>query len=109
MVRRLLTATSVSAIALAAPAALIAPAFAQALPPGCSDAMTSGTPNDNNGVFNTGETITCVFASTVSQINTAVDDLTIIIGDALTPTAVAAGPGQAFPAPLQAFPGTTDC
>ena len=91
--RRFMMAASASAIALSAPPLLITPAFAQALPTGCADALETGTPNNNNGQFDAGETIRCVSVSNIPQISTAVDDPTIVVGDATTPTDVVGVPG----------------
>ncbi|GMN03346.1 hypothetical protein [Erythrobacter sp. MTPC3] len=70
----------------AAPLAIFAaasPAFSQSIPAGCVD--TSG-----NGVAEAGETITCVVAAPteIAGITTTADDVTIVIGDAGTPTSV---------------------
>ncbi len=98
--RRWLVAASAGAIAAATPGYMGfygGRARAQTLPPGCADAITTGTPNDNDGVAEDGETITCVVASptTIGAIDTTgVDDLTVVIGDASTPTTVTSGSGD---------------
>ncbi len=82
-------AASISAMALAAPELIVAPA--QAFPSACSDAVTPGTPNNNNGVFNNGETVTCVSASVIPEIRSDADNVTIIIGHPSTPATVSSG------------------
>ena len=92
-IERLMTAASAGAIALAAPHVIIAPAHAlpQALPSGCTDAVTTDTPNNADGFLDAGETITCLSPpDPIDPISTTVEDLTIIIGDASTPTNVGA-------------------
>ncbi|MEM6537235.1 MAG: hypothetical protein AAF668_05840, partial [Pseudomonadota bacterium] len=65
-------------------------ARAQALPAGCADPVTTGSPNDNDGIADNGETITCLAPAptTIGGITTTVDDLTLVIGDSATPTSV---------------------
>ncbi len=82
-------AASISAMALAAPELIVSPT--QAFPSACSDAVTSGTPNNNNGSFNDGETVTCVSPSGISEIRSDADDVTIVIGDTSTPAIVTSG------------------
>ncbi|MEM1047788.1 MAG: autotransporter outer membrane beta-barrel domain-containing protein [Pseudomonadota bacterium] len=64
-------------------------ARAQALPVGCSDG--------NNNIAENGETVTCVTAAptVIPGVATTVDDITVVIGDAMTPTTFnnAAGDG----------------
>ena len=87
--QRLMTAASAGAIALAAPNVIISPAHAQALPSGCTDAVTTGTPNNANGDFDAGETITCLSPpDPISSITTAVEDITIVVGSDDTATNV---------------------
>ncbi|MEM9898022.1 MAG: hypothetical protein AAF742_01445 [Pseudomonadota bacterium] len=63
---------------------------AQTLPAGCADPVTTGSPNDNDGIADDGETITCLAPAptTIGGITTTVDDLTLVIGDSATPTSV---------------------
>ncbi len=87
--RHLMMAASVTALALAAPEVIFAPV--QAMPAGCSDAVTTGTPNNADGVIDAGETITCLSPpDPISEIATSAADVTIVIGDATTPTSVSA-------------------
>ena len=104
IMRRLMTAASISALVIAAPAVIISPAAAEPVPAGCTDSSGDGEIGDN-------ETITCISASTVSEISstfTSTDpgqdaaDLTIVIGDTTTPTNVASGSGENYGVLLRA-------
>lgn len=61
---------------------------AQALPVGCSDG--------NNNTAENGETVTCVTAAptVIPGVATTVDDITVVIGDAATPTTINNGAGN---------------
>ena len=87
-----LLAASVGAIVAAAPGSFGAyggRARAQALPPGC----TSG----GNNIAEAGETVECQSPPTpIGPISTTVDDLTIIVGDAGTPTTISAAATDAI-------------
>lgn len=84
---RLLAAPSVAALAfsLASPVFMPIAAVAQPLPAGCSD------DGNANSIAEAGETITCLAPpSPISAVVTTVDDLTIVVGDAVTPTTISA-------------------
>ncbi len=96
--RHWLIAASAGAIAAATPGYMGfygGRARAQTLPAGCTDAVTAGTPNDNDGVAEDGETVTCVVTPITDPltpingpISTNVSDVTIVVGDDTTPTSV---------------------
>ncbi|MEO1657787.1 MAG: hypothetical protein AAFR65_08695 [Pseudomonadota bacterium] len=65
-------------------------ARAQVLPAGCTDALTSGTPNDGNGSADAGETVTCLSPPTpIGSVSGNAEDLTIVVGSSATPTSIA--------------------
>ena len=81
--RQWLVAASAGTIAAATPGFYGGRASAQALPAECTDSGGGGTAEN-------GETITCVAASplVIDGVSTTASDLTIVIGDASTPTTV---------------------
>ena len=89
--RHWLIAASAGAIAAASPGYggfYSGRARAQTLPAGCADPTTAGTPNDNDGVAENGETVTCVSTADIDGFTTSANDLTIVVGDDTTPTDV---------------------
>ena len=83
---RLMLAASASILTLLGPGAAGlygGRAFAQALPTGCaSNGAAAGTAA-------AGDTVTCVVPpASIDAISTTVDDLTVVIGDGATPTAI---------------------
>ncbi|MEM6747921.1 MAG: autotransporter outer membrane beta-barrel domain-containing protein [Pseudomonadota bacterium] len=95
---RLLLAVSVGAVAAMLPGAFGVyggRARAQVLPAGCTDAVTLGTPNDADGNADAGETIACLAPPTpIEAVQGNTEDLTIVVGDASTPTSIAASGGD---------------
>lgn len=98
VMRRFMTAASVSALVIAAPVAFFSPVAAEPVPAGCTDSGGNGQIDDN-------ETITCISGSLVSEISSVLDDsdptdhavdLTVVIGDATTPTNVSSGSGENY-------------
>ena len=81
--RQWLVAASAGTIAAATPGFYGGRASAQALPAECTD-------SGGDGAAENGETITCVAASplVIDGVSTTASDLTIVIGDASTPTTV---------------------
>ena len=87
--RQLMLAASVSALTLAAPQIIMTPAQAQALPSGCTDLPAMSTPNNGDGDFDAGETVTCVSTpNSIGAISTDAEDITIVVGSETIPTNV---------------------
>ncbi len=86
LARRLLVASSLIALAAAAPVLTPSAARAQVLPAGCTDG--------NNNIAENGETVTCLPPPTpIDGVDTTVDDLTIVVGSAGTATTIDGGGG----------------